>query len=1838
MSKRWCLAIFLSVALSQVSFSQTGDFEKYLKDHGILSEILNIPARVEHAGNVPDIKPVHTGKPERTEKVKLLLPGAKAPQELTVVIRDGLVFLADDILLFTEAEFELKKQEKGSIITYSYARWTGGKIPYVLPITHPMYIEILDAIGHINQRTNICLVPRTNETEYVEFIDVDTALCYSQVGRTGGRQVININNCGRGEIIHEIGHTAGLFHEHTRSDRDDYVNIHFENIRSGAEINFTRIDSTAADIGAYDYNSIMHYGDTAFTRNDLPTIEIRIPPATLSTQIGQRDSLSTGDVAALNSMYPTKICGANPVGAYIALGLPVVVNPVPIKVGENFTITTNVINLGNQIFKGCYYAAIFDSTSQLVRMLTPIEETSGLGPGSTYLSTFTFQGGTLYTLPGQYYIAMYYRDNCTGEFKTMGSDFYPSLIPIQLQASVPLVLSVSPQSLTFGNQGGAQAIQLTSNVTWSVTGTPSWCTLTPSSGKDNGTLLLTCQPNNNLNPRTGTLAVQGTGGVQSKFISITQEGTKPPVVVSPTSINVPSASGATSIIVEATVAWTAYENSTWLSLDPSSGVNNGIISVFYQQNKTFSPRTGYIYVLGSSGAVQTIIISQAAGTPYLTISSNTLNFTAQGGSANLAISSNVNWAISETLDWLSVNLVSGTGDGSIILTCQSNPLNLVRTGTVRFSGLNVSPQTLTVTQAGSIIYISVLPGSLDFPEEGGDQGFSVFSSLNWTATTTADWLYLNPVFGAGNGSVDVQCTPNFSASSRSATINVVATGGYTTSITVTQAGAIPVLNVSEETLSFTGTGGTAIFELASNTTWRVSESVTWLSVAPVSGKDDATITVTCTPRSGSFTRSTTITVYATGAPSQRITVTQIGSNATLSVFPIALSVGAAAGTGNIAITSNTSWSITETADWLSVAPATGSNNGISVVSYTQNTSQQFRTATLTVSAPGVAPTTVTITQDGASPMLSVLPTTINFQEEGGNNSISIASNINWIASSSAPWVTLSTSSGSNSGAVTVFCTPNPGGARTAFVTISGSGVSNQVVTITQDASAPTLIVSPASLDFNSPGGTATVSISATTSWTVSESLSWISVSPTSGSNDGTLTVTCQENTSTTDRTGIITISGVGVSAQQVTITQQAAASSISVSPTVLDFTSTGGNATFTIASNISWSVVESVNWLSVSPESGSNAGTITVVCTANTTLTPRSTTIIISGAGAETKTVTINQAGNTPSLVVSPTTVAFTSAAGTSSFAITSNITWNISESLSWIQLSALAGVNDGTIQITCLENTDPSPRTGTITVSGPGVTSQTITVTQAGAVAGPPEAWDFTITENNHTVILSESLTSNLGGATLQIGDYVGIFFTANDQEFCGGNTIWTGTATSIPVYGDDASTLPKDGFDVGESFIVKVWRAVTQEELTVFATYAPADTLITANGKYVVDGVSMITGLNTAVLETMKIPLAAGWNTVSSYIIPEKGLLDTLLASYPTIIRTVEDDSLKVFTFEPPVNQIGSWSITEGYRIEALVADTLRILGQPVDPEANPIPFAVGWQIIPFFGRTQQLIAQALLSIRDKIDVVKDNTGRTYIPGLGINSIGKMKPGQGYRLKAKAEGTLVYPVGYMAKAGAVPFQPEVPTSIFRLPENHITRSNATLVFIADNLTDILAPGDEIGVFTPDNHLVGAGKFTGSNFAIAVWGEDTGRPGRQGLLDGEGYHLRVWKQAENQVFNLRAVVEAGQERYLEDEVILIQYGQLTAYVPEATATSLRIFPNPTNAQLQIYTPVDMNGTVHIRLLDLTGKVLMHRQRITGFPMNTPEVLDLSGYPEGIYLVQVQDGSRIWSEKIAVVK
>uniref|UniRef100_A0A3B1JU05 Metalloendopeptidase n=1 Tax=Astyanax mexicanus TaxID=7994 RepID=A0A3B1JU05_ASTMX len=200
-----------------------------------------------------------------------------------------------------------------------------------LPLMEPQHVDITTRILSTNNGSRELLLegdivlPRTrnalvcannncfwkkSSTGYktcIRFVDRSTEIDYLSIenrdgGRTGGKQVVSLSTRGcvyHGIVQHELNHALGFYHEHTRSDRDSYVTINWQNIDPTMQYNFNKENTNNLNT-PYDYSSVMHYGKTAFTINGLNTIT-PIPDA--SVQIGQRVDLSVIDIQRINTLY-----------------------------------------------------------------------------------------------------------------------------------------------------------------------------------------------------------------------------------------------------------------------------------------------------------------------------------------------------------------------------------------------------------------------------------------------------------------------------------------------------------------------------------------------------------------------------------------------------------------------------------------------------------------------------------------------------------------------------------------------------------------------------------------------------------------------------------------------------------------------------------------------------------------------------------------------------------------------------------------------------------------------------------------------------------------------------------------------------------------------------------------------------------------------------------------------------------------------------------------------------------------------------------------------------------------------------------------------------------------------------------------------------------------------------------------------------------------------------------------------------------------------------------------------------------------------------------------------
>uniref|UniRef100_A0A8C1XPY1 Metalloendopeptidase n=1 Tax=Cyprinus carpio TaxID=7962 RepID=A0A8C1XPY1_CYPCA len=204
-----------------------------------------------------------------------------------------------------EGDILIKEGEDRNTILGEKYRWPT-TVPFVLDSSLEINAKgvILKAFEQYRLKTCIDFKPWSREPNYI-FVFKGRG-CYSKVGnRRMGKQNLSIGaNCDHlGIVEHEFLHALGFWHEQSRSDRDDYVTIMWDQIKEGHEHNFNLHNETeSSSLGVpYDYGSVMHYSKEDFSKGSKPTIVTKIPE--FLDVIGQRMEFSDSDLLKLNRLY-----------------------------------------------------------------------------------------------------------------------------------------------------------------------------------------------------------------------------------------------------------------------------------------------------------------------------------------------------------------------------------------------------------------------------------------------------------------------------------------------------------------------------------------------------------------------------------------------------------------------------------------------------------------------------------------------------------------------------------------------------------------------------------------------------------------------------------------------------------------------------------------------------------------------------------------------------------------------------------------------------------------------------------------------------------------------------------------------------------------------------------------------------------------------------------------------------------------------------------------------------------------------------------------------------------------------------------------------------------------------------------------------------------------------------------------------------------------------------------------------------------------------------------------------------------------------------------------------
>jgi len=348
---------------------------------------------------------------------------------------------------------------------------------------------------------------------------------------------------------------------------------------------------------------------------------------------------------------------------------------------------------------------------------------------------------------------------------------------------------------------------------------------------------------------------------------------------------------------------------------------------------------------------------------YLTVNPNSKTVTSLSGFTLFTVNSNVEWEVTSSQPWC---VVAKNSSGLFTATFTPNILSSIRSATLVVSGPGVTAVNVILLQEAASAVLTITPVENVVTALSGATIFSVVTNGTWIAQSDSVWCSVT-ASGIGNGTIFANYASNIGDIPRAALITITTPGLAPVIVRLAQQAASTYLTVAPSTQTVVATGGTANFTVSSNTTWTTQVTgigSSWCT-ATSSGTNNGTVVVTCAPNTNLGNRSATIIISAANITPLSVVVNQPGATGTLSVLPSQTTVTPAAGNTIFNITSNVAWIASCNSSWCSVTP-NGIGNGEVVATFGQNTMLESRTATISISAPGLTPQVVTLIQNPIS--------------------------------------------------------------------------------------------------------------------------------------------------------------------------------------------------------------------------------------------------------------------------------------------------------------------------------------------------------------------------------------------------------------------------------------------------------------------------------------------------------------------------------------------------------------------------------------------------------------------------------------------------------------------------------------------------------------------------------------------------------------------------------------------------------------------------------------------------------------------------------------------------------
>ncbi|MCF8366760.1 MAG: T9SS type A sorting domain-containing protein [Bacteroidales bacterium] len=383
--------------------------------------------------------------------------------------------------------------------------------------------------------------------------------------------------------------------------------------------------------------------------------------------------------------------------------------------------------------------------------------------------------------------------------------------------------------------------------------------------------------------------------------------------------------------------------------------------------------------------------------------------------------------------------------------------------------------------------------------------------------------------------------------------------------------------------------------------------------------------------------------------------------------------------------------------------------------------------------------------------------------------------------------------------------------------------------------------------------------------------------------------------------------------------------------------------------------------------------------------------------------------------------------------------------------------------------------------------------------------------------------------------------------------------------------------------------------------------------------------------VYKNQLISIPSGWSGLSSYITPHNNAIEHNFEPYLASLTMVKNYT-GIYYPAQNVNTLQVWDEKAGYEVNFSNAVTFEMRG--IENTNKTIQIGLGWQYLPVISQCPVSIAELFAGQESKIDIIKEIAGvGMYWPALGINTIGALKPGSAYKMRACAAFSITFPECQQTKSG---FE-----STISRPENLSLWNNIQYSPASHNiaidvlLSETLMPGDILGAFTANNVCAGYLELTGNNDALTLFGDDPLTATIDGFLENETIRFKIYRPSTGEEFELNVAFD---NNYPSHNGAFLTNGLSRIIKSSAGSTGIltpvdetvNIYPNPSFGEVYIS---GLKAGSRVEVWNSVGQKL-HAEQVSVAGNTNLVKMNLSDCPTGLLFIRIYNQSHVQVKKI----